>query len=414
MRYDMSPKTFSIDNSALLYLALMRKRHTNVYRFSMTLKHPIDPATLQQAVDRVYRRFPTIIAGYRPGFFQYTMVPTPQPPQVRPDPGCLIPMSRKEIRTCAYRIFYSGKVIAFEAFHASTDGYGAVASFTTLVAEYLRLHHEAEIPVCNTLLSLQDAPQSHELADSYLEHGKVRPLHLPSRYSYQLPGEYTEPLVHLHTGSYSTQRVLTAARAHGVSLTAFLSGIMASAVMEVQQRHRQKLQPVRIMIPADLRRMFGSTTLRNFILYALPTMEPGDENLPLRELLGKFQTQIKDQLEPRSIAARIAYNVRSQNSLFFRIAPLSLKRFILRTVYKYFGESNSSITLTNIGNVQLPAEMAPFVEDMHCILTPRAGSPYNCAVIALDGKINITLSSFCTDTELTQIFFGKLEAAMAV
>ena len=58
--------------------------------------------------------------------------------------------------------------------------------------------------------------------------------------------------------------------------------------------------------------------------------------------------------------------------------------------------------------------MAPFVEDMRCILTPRAGSPYNCAVIALDGKLNITLSSFCPDTELDRIFFGKLEAALAV
>lgn len=410
----MSPNTFTIDNSALLYLALMRKRHTNVYRFSMTLKHDIDPDILQQAVDRVYRRFPTIITGYRPGFFRYTMIPALQPPQVLPDPGCLIPMTPAEIRTCAYRVYYSGSVIAFETFHASTDGYGAVAALTTLVAEYLRLRHAAQIPVSNTLRSLADAPQSNELVDSYLALGQNKPLHLPSRYSYQLPGKYSEPQVHLHTGSYSTERLLTAARAHGVSLTAFLSGIMASSVMEVQQHHRRKLQPVRIMIPADLRRMFGSKTLRNFILYALPTMEPGDEKLPLGELLRKFQTQLKEQLEPRSIAARIAYNVRSQNSLFFRIAPLSLKRFILRTVYKYFGESNSSITLTNIGNVQLPAEMSPFVEDMHCILTPRAGSPYNCAVIALDGKLNITLSSFCTDTELDRIFFGKLEAALAV
>ena len=408
----MSPKTFSIDNSALLYLALMRKRHTNVYRFSMTLKHPIDPATLQQAVDRVYRRFPTIIAGYRPGFFQYTMVPTPQPPQVRPDPGCLIPMSRKEIRTCAYRIFYSGKVIAFEAFHASTDGYGAVASFTTLVAEYLRLRHEAEIPVCNTLLSLQDAPQSHELADSYLEHGKVRPLHLPSRYSYQLPGEYTDPLVHLHTGSYSTQRILTAARAHGVSLTAFLSGIMASAVMEVQQRHRQKLQPVRIMIPADLRRMFGSTTLRNFILYALPTMEPGDENLPLRELLGKFQTQIKDQLDPKRLASIMAYNARTQAHVLFRHIPMGIKCAVMRLAYRFFGESNSSITLTNIGNVQLPAEMAPHVKTIQCILTPRAGSPYNCSVIAMNGRLTITFSRFCRQPELESVFFAKLDEVL--
>jgi hypothetical protein len=93
----MPKTTYAVDNSAILYLALMRERHTNIYRFTMTMKHEIDPGILQQAVDRIYRRFPTIIAGFRPGFFQYRVVPAEIPPQVLPDPGTLIPMSRREI-----------------------------------------------------------------------------------------------------------------------------------------------------------------------------------------------------------------------------------------------------------------------------------------------------------------------------
>lgn len=89
----MDRTTYAIDNSAILYLALMRKRHTNVYRFTMTLKHEVDPVLLQTAVDRIYKRFPTIIAGFRPDFFQYTMVPAAAAPIVRPDPGCLITMT---------------------------------------------------------------------------------------------------------------------------------------------------------------------------------------------------------------------------------------------------------------------------------------------------------------------------------
>ena len=50
---------------------------------------------------------------------------------------------------------------------------------------------------------------------------------------------------------------------------------------------------------------------------------------------------------------------------------------------------------------------------MQCILTPRAGSPYNCAVIALGGRLTITLSRFCHQPELEEIFFAKLDAVLA-
>lgn len=410
----MNPTTFAIDNSAILYLALMRKTHTNVYRFTMTMAEAVDPEALQQAVDRIYRRFPTIIAGFRPGFFQYTLVPAQTPPLVRPDPGVLITMTREEIETCAYRVFYSGNDISFEAFHAVTDGYGAVASFTTLVSEYLRIRHGIEIPVELTLRDVEQDPPDHELEDSYLTNCDGDPLHLPSRYSYQLPGHYTESLVRTSARSYPTQAIIDAAHRQGVSMTALFSGIMASSIMEIQARHRQRLQPVRIMVPVDLRRMFQSTTLRNFILYALPTMEPGEEKLPLRELLHRFHVQMREQLDRKRMASIMAYNVRTQASLFFRYIPRALKCAAMRLAYKYFGESNSSITLTNLGNVTLPAQMEPHVKGLQVILTPRAGSPYNCAIIAFGGMLTINLSRFCLRPELEEVFFSKLEEVLKV
>ena len=91
----MKQQTYAVDNSALLYLALMRKRHTNTYRFSVTMDEEVDPAILQQAMERVYRRFPTIIAGFRREFFRFRVVPVSAAPLVLPDPGVLIPMTRE-------------------------------------------------------------------------------------------------------------------------------------------------------------------------------------------------------------------------------------------------------------------------------------------------------------------------------
>ena len=405
---------FPIDNSAILYLSLIRKDHTNTYRFTMKLTEAICPDTLQQAVDRIYRRFPTIIAGFHPGILRCWQVPAATAPQVLPDPGCLIPMTREEIRRCAFRIYYRDTTVILEAFHALTDGYGAVACFTTLVAEYLRIRHGIHIPVCETLVDAAQSPTLQELDDAYLRYEEGKPLHLPSRYAYQLPGGNSlRNGVYTHTVQLPVQQLLDTARSCGASPTALISAVLADSIMEIQQRHPGKrIRPVRIMVPVDLRRMFPSRTFRNFILYVLPTMEPEENGRPVSSLVHSFASQIQSQLDPARLASIMAYNVKTQNSWYFRIIPLSVKLAIMKLAYQYFGESNSSITMTNLGNVRLPEEMQPYVEGIDVTLMPRAGSPYNCGMISCNGRLAIRISRFRDESELEAIFRSKLEALM--
>lgn len=408
-------KRFAVDNASLLYLSLIRKDHTNSFRFTMTLTEEICPETLQMAVDRIYRRFPTVIAGFYPGFFHYLQVPAKAPPQVRQDPGCLITMSQEEIRECAYRVLYSGKTVAIEAFHALTDGYGAIASFTTLVAEYLRLKHGVQIPIEKTLIDIHQSPEGCETNDAYLEYETGKPMLIPNRYAYQLPGEAPSA-----NGIYTSRHMvpikilLDASHRWGVSLTALLSSVMAESIMEIQHRHlgAGKAKPVRIMVPVDLRRMFPSRTLRNFILYALPTMEPQEHGRPFREILQSFGRQLHSQVEKSRLASIMAYHVKAQHNWLFRHIPLVIKCAFMRFVYQFFGEVNSSVTVTNLGNVQLPDVMQPYVQSIDVILTPRRRSPYNCAVISYAGYMSINISRFSREPELEDVFFQKLTAVL--
>lgn len=406
------PKFHSdIDNSAILYLALIRKDHTNVYRFTLTMSEQVDPELLQRAVDRVHMRFPSIFAGFRPGFFRYTQVHADRPPQVQEDPGCLITMSREEISRCAYRVYYRENTIIIEAFHALTDGYGAAASFSTLTAEYLSLRYSIQIPRGYPVMDCHAEPSAEELEDAYLKYADAKPLHLPSRYSFQLPGkEASHRVVHEAPVTLPVADLLTAAKNRGVSVTALLSALMASSIMEIQQQSTAKKQrPVRIMVPIDLRRLFPSVTLRNFILYALPTMEPEDSKLSLQELAEKFSRQIKEHLRKENLAGIIAYNVKTQNSLLFRLIPSALKCFCMRVAYRYFGESNSSITFTNLGNLTLPEQMLPYVKSLSVTLTPRARSPYNCSMISFNGQFQFIISRFPEESRLEEIFYRKLQ-----
>lgn len=413
----MKKTTFSqyaIDNASILYLSLIRKDHSNTYRFTVKLTDDIDPEVLQEAVNRIYKRFPTVIAGFRPGFFQYYQIPAQSPPLVQRDPGCLITTSKEELHKCAYRVYYHENNIAIEAFHALTDGYGAIASFTTLVAEYLKLKYGAQIPICMPLFDIEEPPTSDELEDSYLRHKQGKPLHLPSRYAYQLPGGNAKrEAVQISTYTIPTNRLLAAARRYGVSITTLLSTIMAISVMDVQKKYNSgTIRPVRIMVPVDLRKIFSSRSLRNFILYVLPTMEPSEHNLPFEDLLHRFSDQMHVQVNRERLASIMAYNVKTQSSWYFRMIPMPIKSSIMRLAYRFFGESNSSVTLTNLGNVTLPDEMKKFVEHIDVTLTPRMRSPYNCAILSYEGQLSINISRFPKESELEEIFYKHLSGIL--
>lgn len=405
---------FQVDNASILFLSRAFPYHTNSFRFTMTLNEAVCPDTLQKAVDRIWKRFPSVIAGFQPGFFRYRQVPAAMPPQVQPDPGCLHTMTAKELRECCYRVFYLGNDVSIEAFHALTDGYGAITTFTTLISEYLFLKHGLQVPFSDTRLNPEDAPLHHEVTDSFVENANTAPRHLPSRYSYQLPRSAgSDWTVRTSTVTLDVKDVLDAAHRHEVTLNTLLSAVLARSVMEIQKKYETKLRPVRLMVPIDLRRTFHSRTLRNFSLYALPTMEVADEKKSMKELCKSIGDQLRSHMAKESMGSMVSYNVRTQNSPLFRCIPWAIKSAAMRLGYRFFGESNSSLTLTNLGNVRLPEALHPYVENFQAVLTPRTGSPYGCAVLSYNGKVTINMSRFCKEPELDGVFFRNLQAVIS-
>jgi len=406
----MELKSYAIDSVSILFLSLMRKEHTNCFRFSMELREPVDPEILQDAVNVIWRRFPSVVARIQPDFFYFRQVQMASPPVVKADPGMLVTMTRDELENAAFRVYYQGNTLSIEVFHVLTDGFGAITTIVTLAAEYLRRKLGVEIPTTAICLNPEEEPTEAETEDSFLPLAGEKPWHLPSRFSYLPPKPAdTNWAVRFSSTSFETRKLLAAAHKYGVTLNTLLSAVMASNLMQMQLRQGgKKIMPVRIMVPANLRKLFGSKSLRNFALYGLPTMEPGDQKQSLQELCLSFDKQLKAHFSREKMAAMSSYNVRMQSAWYFKALPWKLKAAAMRIGYRFFGESNSSLTLTNLGVVKLPEEMEPYVSDMQVHMTPRAGVPYGCAILSFGDKLTINMSKFTDDTELEEGFFGML------
>lgn len=408
---------FPLDHSAVIHLAARRKIYTNAFRIAITLKEPIDAVILQKAVNRITPRFPTILAGIRRGIFQYHIVPSKNPPQVRKDTACLAPMTKKELKTCAFRVLYKENTISTEIFHSLTDGYGGMVVTNTLVAEYLRAKYEITILATGLVLPTDSPVRKEELVDDYNTHAGKKPTVPKHSKVYQLPGK-PEPAYQVTPTArrYPAEMLVNAAHHYETSVTTFLAAVMISAIAEIQQKHasqKTSKRSIQIMIPVNLRRLFPSSSVRNFSLFSLVEIEQWDEHTSFEDLLHHVETQLSEQITTEYMASAIAMTTRAAQFPLYRILPLPLKWMLLRLAHQFFGESNSCISISNLGIVVLPEHMQDFVDCIDFVLTPRIRSPYNCGIVTFDGKMSISFSRSSPNPELETIFFQKLEQITA-
>lgn len=210
---------------------------------------------------------------------------------------------------------------------------------------------------------------------------------------------------------YDTRELVETARYFGVSLTVFLTAVMAEAILEMRNHHadpKMSAQPLQIMIPVNLRKRFPSKTLRNFSLYALPCIMPIHQEMPFEKLIDSIVVQLKEQLSKNHLAAMISTNVTLQKLPLFCFLPLSVKTRLLRIGFHFCGERNSCLSLSNLGEITYPPELRKYVHHIDFSLTPRRNAPYNCGIASFNGKLAISFSKKSDEKGLEWYFFHRL------
>lgn len=408
----MSRYWMRLDNAALIFPAIRKRRWVNAFRVSATLSEAVDPALLQQAVTELSPRFPSMYVRLRTGVFWYYLEELPAPPTVREDYAYpLTLMQEKELHSCCLRVMYFQNRIAVEFFHSLTDGTGGMIYLKTLTARYLSLKYGLEIPAEAGVLDWKAEPAPEELEDSFLRCSNGVPLNDREPDALRLKGTPEPDFLHLTTGVIPTDALLEAAHRHGATVTVFLAAVMAETILNWQAETcpaRGKRRPVKVTVPVNLRRLYGSRTLRNFVLTLNPGVDPRMGDYTLAELCRRMAAQLAAEATPQQMAGRIAANVTPQELPIIRAFPLFLKTPVMRLIYSLRGECKGCINLSNLGAVSLPEAMKPWVRRMEFIIGPQRSYPNNCSVSTLGGETYVNMIRNVRESELERRFFSRL------
>lgn len=405
----------NLDNAALIFPASETADLLNMFRLSVVLREPVDPIALQYAVNDIVPRFPTFVSAVKRGLFWFYLEPSTKPLVVEEQtkfPCRKIPL---DTRHAMVRVTYFSHEISVEFFHAASDGNGGVVFLNSLVAAYLK-RKGVEIRDKTNYLNHLDLPEPEETADSFrrfcdLDAQSKREKDVKA---YVIPGRRLPPSALILTkGTMSGDDLNRAAKARGLTVTQLLVAALIYAVERDRDNRAVKAgRPVVVAVPANLRKLFPSATLRNFVSI-MPIVSDGSDDFAAVCARVKAEFGLKNN--EAYFRGLVNYNIRAERNPVLKFAPLPLKMLALRLALKLKSDAVTSTLLSNLGRVEAPAEFAEYVARYEFSLSAQSYSVVAAACATYNDRAVITFSRTAEESVIEKLFFRRLvEEGIAV
>ncbi len=406
-------KWMKLDNAAKIYPAAKRRNWKALFRLSVDLTEEIDTGVLKQALASTLARFPGFALKLKTGLFWYYLEHNEGLPEIKEDEAYpCVHMDFKANRGFMFRVLYHKRRIAVEIFHALTDGTGGLCFTKTLAAEYLRLKYGAEIPRDNEILDCSMPPNPSETEDAYLKYAKKMTRTRREPNAYRINGtKESDDFVNVITGLIPADEVIKRAKEKGVSLTDYITAVLILAVDKHQRelvKSEKRLKPVKICIPINLRRFYPTHTMRNFASYVNPGIDPKYGTYSFDEVIKSVHHYMRSEATEKLLNAKISTNVKSERRRMLRVTPLFIKNLAMKLTFNLVGDRKSSTSISNLGNVILPEEMARYVTRMDFILGPLSRNKVVCGALTYKGTLIMNFVRTIKESTIERAFFRLL------
>ncbi|MFC3418530.1 alcohol acetyltransferase [Salinicoccus hispanicus] len=374
----------------------------------MILTERIDQKLLQQALDRIVHRFPTLTVSLKKGLFWDYLEKNDQRLVVQEEKTYpCAPIDPKTSSGYLIRVIYYNNRISFEVFHSLTDGSGAMEFLKTLAYQYLLLKGK-NITHDGMILLPWDPSDTEEIEDSFLKYAYKndgKSIRMKESAAYQITGTPLETAgINIIHGIVDGNALNRHAKSSGKTLTAYLTALL---IKVISTEHSGR-DPIAIALPVNLRRQFPSKTMRNFFAVANVGVKVEDETT-FEGILDEVAEKLVSRTAKESLQKGINHHFQLQRRMMTRVIPIFLKYPAMRYGFNHIGERTKSMTLSNMGNVKLPKSMEEHVERMDIALYPTSRSPISCAAGTINGRMTITFTLSISETGIVREFFKELK-----
>lgn len=400
------PRRYEFDNSAKFYPIIATKKAQSLYCMGAVLKEEIDAELLHRAVNEVMKRFPSLAVSVEKDFFWYYLKQNDRDVKVFPIEGRMLrPIDPKETNGYWFRVSYAGNHMKIDMFHGLTDGTGTMRFLKAILMRYQELKgvvfdNKADI------MDWRDRPSEEETEDGFVRYykpigfGDIDLKDIKGGVPLRILGTPVDDgyLTTLCRADANEIRLL--AKRTGVSFTAYIAGVLAYTI----SRMSDKKKPIVMMIPVNLRTIFPSATMRNFVTFVRLVIRKKDCETP-ETCAREAYRQLVEKSSKKKMEEFVSTTVRAQSNIVLRVLPLFLKSFFVK-VGRSILKSRQTIIFSNLGIIPVPEQLNldRFIFQMNV----SRFNPQNIGAVTIDGKVTFAFTRAIKETDLIDAFFENL------
>lgn len=372
------------------------------------MREDVDKATLEEALNDVLTRYDAYKVCLKRGYAWHFFEQNDAKAKVFDNDILLKPISPKDTNGYWFRVSALGKVIKLEMFHALCDGNGAMDFLKSIVKRYRQLKGVDVDEDC--AIDWQSEAHCEEIEDSFERHYKPISLSqmklksLAGSCPYRFSGTKNEDGYLDCEATASASAIVGKAREIGVSFTSYLTGVLAYSIDKIAPK-KKKNKPIAIMVPVNLRVIYPSKTMRNFVTFVRIVFERGAYE-SVREYAVEAQRQLKEKTSVQNLDANVSTTVRAQKSAILKIVPLFLKIALIR-LGRVFMRSRQTIIFSNLGSFVSPDSMG--VDRYGFNMNVSKNNVQNLGVVTTNGNATLAFTKYIKENSLPDMFFDILE-----
>lgn len=400
---------FEYDHAARFYPILSTKKSQSNFAIGAVLDEEVNAEILERAVNECAVRFPAFKVKQKRGYAWHYLVENNAPIKVFPlEKSVPCPINRKETNGYLFKLTCGENRIEMIIFHGLCDGNGAIEFLKTILLAYKRLSGE-KIVNAEGILDHEAPFEPDELEDSFVSHyapiklGEVDLKKLLGSKPFRIDGTLLKNGTETDQLVIDSMDVVSRAKSLGVSFTAYVTGAIALTLDSFEDVKKNK--DYVIMIPVNLRNLFESSSLRNFVTFIRVILKP--HSCPtIEEYAKEAQVQIAEESSKEKMARFISTSVRAQRSFLLKVTPLFLKQFVLK-LGRLFAQSRQTIIFSNLGRVKVPKELG--AQYFYVNMNTSKANTQNMSSVTTDGKAVFTLTRAIEEKDFSNRLFGLIK-----
>lgn len=402
---------YRLDNQAKIFPEVYHKREPHMFRIQVTLNETIEKEILQAAVDHMLQRFPMFKVKLSTGFFWAYLEENHKPFKVTEMPHSINQyMDFRANNDYLMRIFYRNQTIAVEVFHTLTDGTGLTEFVKSLAFEYLSLKGY-KISPDNMIMTKREKPLQDEAEDpSIAYYNKKNNKRIKEKAPFKVSGTYTENYeIKYIGGNFKTSDLIPLVKENNTTITKYIAAVLIHSIYKTMIEYRTQLRknqhPIKIGVPVNLRKRFPSQTMRNFVNIVSVCADVSRDNVTFEEILVMVEKELTEKTSQDELTRIMSEYVSYEKNILVRMIPAFIKKYFLKIGYKLLGSSLLTMTLSNVGKVDYPESMKPYIKSMGFMLSSGKSTPLNCAVISSNNTLKVSFTSNIIESHIQREFF---------